>query len=265
METELNSAGISPADSKAYATTFIKDKGYFLIRHDANGVEFVAKLPAPSTFDKDAVGYNTAAFSLSGAYYLATKGKVQHMLTIEGLDSFVGHAGHDSPGLPDLSDSDLRPTSLGATSWIADMAVVPLDLDGSGQIADYAFMLDRDGDMYVVKVGSPSNTVWKLKASADGLVPAKAEGFGAAWSYEDKIFFASNVGRGIYEVDLASIDLNALTVDLKWVGKSDPTTNNDGMNCLASVSPWPEQGDCADGFVEVDAVDGVCPTGSTQK
>ena len=34
-------------------------------------------------------------------------------------------------------------------------------------------------------------------------------GFGAAWSHEDRFYFASHSGAGVYEVLIPSIDLNA--------------------------------------------------------
>jgi len=259
---EINSAGISPVDSKAYATVKI-DGDYFLMRHDPRYVEFVAKLPPPKKFDNKNVGYNTGAFGSSGDYYLVTKGpKVQHMIVIKGLDAVDGQKYRGTA--PDWKDT-LEGFSLGGSDWIADMAIATGDFDGSGQIVDYAFMLDKTPIMYVVKVVPQSNILWKLKTTGDGLKPAAKNGFGAAWSFKDRVFFASNFGRGVYEVDKKSINLVDLTVKMIYVGKSRATTKNDGMNCLSTESPWPEQGDCDDGFVQVDAVNGQCPAGSTQQ
>ena len=36
-------------------------------------------------------------------------------------------------------------------------------------------------------------------------------GFGAAWSHEDRFYFASNKGEGVYEVIIPTIDLNTKT------------------------------------------------------
>jgi len=266
MEKELNSAAISPMDSKAYATIFIKGAGYFLIRHDPVSVEFVAKLPAPRRFNKNADGYNTAAFSESGDYYLVTKGPKQHMIVINSIHTYTGYGSQSAKGLPNLKNSlSTGAVDLGSTGWIADMAVTPMDLDGSGQVVDYAFMLDKKSTMYIVKVAPDAKTMWKLKAAGDGLLSASQNGFGAAWNYQQRLFFASNFGGGVYEVDKKSINLSALTLTMKWVGKSEPTTNNDGMNCVKSEAPWPESGDCEEGFVEVDEVNGACPAGSTKK
>mmetsp|Transcript_5774 Transcript_5774/g.10338 ORF Transcript_5774/g.10338 Transcript_5774/m.10338 type:complete len:643 (+) Transcript_5774:67-1995(+) len=263
MEEELNSAGINPIDGRAYATAKV-DKNYYLIRHDKSGLEFVALLPKPTKFFKKAVGYNTATFSLSGKYYLVTKGTVQHMIVISGLDGITGKSSQNALDLADFTNS-LTGFSLGNTAWIADMAAVPLDLDGSGEVVDYAFMLDQNAAMWIVKCTGDTFTKWKLKATGDGLVPARKNGFGAAWSYQERVFFASNVGRGVYEVDISSIDLTALTVTMLYVGKSKATTKNDGMNCLDSESPFPEQGDCPDEYVEVDAVNGQCPSGAVER
>jgi len=266
MELELNSAGISPADSKPYVTVAVKpgpgQKAYYLTRFDKNKLEFVGKLPLPTTFHKKAIGYNTAAFSMSGDYYLVTKGNSQHMSAIKGLHNLDGHSSQST--VPDLT---LNGFSLGATNWIADMAVVPGDFDKTGKILDYAFMLDKL-KLHLVKVTSetPSTwNIWKLAVTGDGWQGARADGFGAAWSYKNRVFFAANNGRGVFEVDKDTIDLIGLSVTINYVGKSDPTINNDGMNCLELESPWPDQGECDSGFVQVDAVNGQCPSGSMQQ
>merc|ERR1712142_210110 len=67
--------------------------------------------------------------------------------------------------------------------------------------------------------------------------------YGAAWNFEGRIFFSANSGAGVYEVLLDTIDLTAGTAQLNLVGKSDPTKNNDGMNCPAAPIPYPTCGD----------------------
>ena len=57
-------------------------------------------------------------------------------------------------------------------------------------------------------------------------------GFGAAWSHEDRIYFASNSGAGVYEIDIPSIDLNAKTADIRRVANSQATAINDGTTCV---------------------------------
>lgn len=263
MKEQLNSAGINPLDGRAYATTKV-DTDYYLIRHDKNGLEFVALLPKPTKFFKKAIGYNTATFSMSGTYYLVTKGTVQHMIVIQGLADIKGRASQNDPQLIDFTNS-LTSFSLGATKWIADMAAVPMDLDGSGEVVDYAFMLDENANLFLVKCSGDPFTKWKLKATGDGLIPARKDGFGAAWSYQERVFFASNVGRGVYEVDMSSIDLTAETVTMLYVGKSKATTKNDGMNCVDTKPPYPAQGDCPDDYLQVDGEDGLCPSGAVER
>jgi hypothetical protein len=275
MNEELNSAGINPIDQMAYATTLI-DGEYYVLRHDKDKLEFVARLPPPAEYHSQNVGYNSATFSLSEKYYLLTKGKAQSIIVIENLHTLQGHSipsdvtlTYDKNSLP---GKELLPGEQLSddTHWIADTACISENYDGLGQ-AEYCFMLDKTNTMYLVKVPNglvASAVIWQLQATGDegsGLKVAKADGYGAAWSYKDRVFFASNVGRGVYEVDQKSIDLQAKTIKMKYVGKSSATTKNDGMNCLDVDSPWPDQGDCPDGNVQVQPVGGQCPAGSVKQ
>eukprot|EP00971_Amphidinium_carterae_P258633 5133371-Amphidinium_carterae.1 len=71
-------------------------------------------------------------------------------------------------------------------------------------------------------------------------------GFGAAWGYADynpgaspganpTVRFAANDGeRGVYQVEMDTLDTQAKTVTMSFVGDSVQTTANDGANCY-----WP--------------------------
>lgn len=99
--------------------------------------------------------------------------------------------------------------------------------------------------------------------------------WGSGWNYQNVVFFAANNGDGVYEVDTGTIDLVANTVTLRRVGSSDPTNNNDGMNCLTAQVPYSTCGnkiygstagavtddDCGEGWVaDPKAQNEVCET-----
>ena len=65
-------------------------------------------------------------------------------------------------------------------------------------------------------------------------------GFGAAWSHEDRFYFASNSGAGVYEVLVDTIDLNARTATIRRVANSQATAINDGTTCVGIDVVEPE-------------------------
>lgn len=264
----MNSAGINPIDDIAYATIQIEAEGttkHYLVRFDRFKFEFVAQLPQPSEYGTGP-GYNTATFSTSGKYYLVTQGNAQSIMVIEDLHTFDGFASQRHSSLLKYNSSTLPAQQIHSdTVQIADIACIQADFDGQ---AEYCFMLDFFRNMFLAKM--PDKKVWKLKATAmtagvDALKPASSRGWGAAWSFKGRVFFASNAGGGVFEVDQTSVDLEAKTIAMTYVGKSTATDYNDGMNCVDLDSPWPEQGECETGEVQVQAVGGQCPEGSDQQ
>jgi len=148
---------------------------------------------------------------------------------------------------------------------------------GSQSFADF-IDFEYDGVTYLIGLGSQDGSVWIVKLDGDGggdivghaysrvVVDYSAatgsqramNGFGAAYRYGDKIYFSSNSGSGIFEVDHASLtavldrtgpDACDFTgshvcsrvpmqspapspVTLRWVATAvDPTSFNDGFNC----------------------------------
>jgi hypothetical protein len=304
-DPELNSVGVNPLDGRAYATVAIYDataptlnggvsRSFYVVRFDKNKFEYLAKLPSPKKYG-DNIGYNTATFSTAaaGRYYMVTKGKQQSLIVIDNLHKFTGY---DKPQqvkpeqvYEDASDLPGKRIAgpNGKTEWIADMACTEADFDGKGE-SEYCFMLSKSDKwggppaeafsrMYLLKMkpdktGDEAARVWILKVVGNGIGKDMAsKGWGAAWRFKGRVFFASNRGKGVYEVDQKSIDVSDGTyvkdmdVTLKYVGKSTATTRNDGLNCLDADSPWPDQGDCEEGEVQVDAVNGECPDNSVKR
>lgn len=68
--------------------------------------------------------------------------------------------------------------------------------------------------------------------------------FGAAWNFQNSLYFAANNGNsGVIQPDMLTVDLAATTVTAKKVGSSTQTYSNDGANCMNVHIPF---GTCGD-------------------
>ena len=76
-------------------------------------------------------------------------------------------------------------------------------------------------------------------------------GYGAAWNIGDRLLVAANAG-GVYELVADDVDLAAGTIQVRKVGKSGQSGNNDGMNCPGIPDCFPEVFGDAFGYVWVD-------------
>merc|ERR1712062_297758 len=115
-----------------------------------------------------------------------------------------------------------------------DLVSVKANLDGSGE-KRYVMTL-RNDVLVVVRVDAEGFEHWKLKAdSLTGLGKA----WGGGWVFKNEIYFANNKGKGVYQLDLSSIDLDKKTADFVKASDSAMSDKNDGLNCLNGQSPFP--------------------------
>lgn len=113
---------------------------------------------------------------------------------------------------------------------------------------------------------------YELTPSFIGANPGNT-GWGSGWNYQNIVFFGTNNGAGVFEIDTKSINLVTQTVNLRRVGSSTPTGNNDGMNCMLSTIPYSTCGnkvhgkragpvtdeECGDGYIaDPTALNEVC-------
>ena len=103
--------------------------------------------------------------------------------------------------------SQIAPLVTG-TGGVADVAALRVDLgDGERSYAMGVHSWDHE-----LRIWAYDNQpqAWTINLFENGS-PAQLTngGFGAAWSHEDRFYFASNSGAGVYEIDIPSIDLNA--------------------------------------------------------
>merc|ERR1719420_1845700 len=234
----INACGINPVDNILYCIIEISSINY-LVRIDANQVEFVAKMPVWSW---------GAAFATDGTFYFVYEMKYYK---VTGANDLMGHANQSAIDLTDLSS--LSPfASLG---FGADLVVVSADVDGSGK-TDYIMTLIDNGKLRVTRAtGTPES--WLLQSKPE--LPLTNQSYGAAWSYKNRVFFSQNSGGGIYEALINSIDLLAGTVVLGRVGPSFAKGSTDGMNCIDIEFPAKYSGRCGPNVGAYSALTGDDP------
>ena len=206
----MNAAGINKVDSTAYALMSLNSTSFYLVRFDAQEVLFVAKMPEFSAAgDVDEAGN-----------FVWTKNTNKTLSVLPDIANMEGFK--DPADAPDMSD--WGPTLESVQAPTSDIATMIYDFgDGEG---DYAMGLVGN-NLYVYRYDDPTQA-WIIKVTIpEGSNSLKPEGgFGAAWSHEDRIYFASNKGQGVYEVMIPTIDFESKTAEIRKVANSDATAWN---------------------------------------
>eukprot|EP00931_Biecheleriopsis_adriatica_P022650 TRINITY_DN14495_c0_g1_i2.p1 TRINITY_DN14495_c0_g1~~TRINITY_DN14495_c0_g1_i2.p1 ORF type:complete len:507 (-),score=75.93 TRINITY_DN14495_c0_g1_i2:122-1606(-) len=247
--TELNGCGTSPLDSYIYCCVQDvsgDDTSQYIARVGqekasavgVGGIEFVAQIPASSS------KYNAAAFDLAGRFFFSNFGDlgVSKLYLVTGLESLQGFTSSADPGIADRTGltffQDPCFGKAGDLGWWAGDC-------GTQSSEDYLFWI-RDfpatsGQASAVKVTSDDPTQWQCyNFDTTGFTPGVAGDWGAAWSYVQFAYFASNAGHGVWTFDVCDIQAatSTFTIEVFRVGSSDTTSNNDGMNCINVSSPY---------------------------
>ena len=216
--THLNGIGINPVDGALYGLMRVKGFGY-LVRFDmAGNVGFVARVPAHSNAgDVDGLG---RFIWPSGKKFYAISG-------IADMDSFSDPG--DAVDMSRISPVHTRSGSGG--HGIADAAALKVDL-GQGERYYAMGVHTSDRKLRIYSYDNPTG-FWTIDLKINGS-PAQLTngGFGAAWSHEDKIYFSSNSGDGVYEILIPSVNLNAGTANIRRVANSQASAINDGTTCI---------------------------------
>jgi len=222
--TGMNAAGINKVDSTAYALMSLNSTSAYLVRFDAQEVLFVAKMPEHSAAgDVDEVGN-----------FVWTKNTKKILSVLPDIANMEGFK--DPADAPDMSD--WSPTLESVKAPTSDIATMIYDFgDGEG---NYAMGL-LGSDLYVYRYDDPLQA-WIIKVTIpEGSNSPEPEGsFGASWSHEDRIYFASNKGLGVFEVMIPTIDFENKTAEIRKVANSDATGWNDGMNCTGIPTCIPD-------------------------
>jgi len=259
----INSCGLNPVDSIIYCTLRIDGSGNsysdYIVRVDGTQIEFVAKVPAKG---------NSATFSTSGTYYWGN----QKMYFIPGVHNYKGYPNQDHEDLTDLTHMKAFDATVRVGTDMVSVAGV--DLDDTGDPAEYLVgMLSKTVQITKARLDHGFVKTWAQRVEfekgiwldEEGNEKPPGGGFGAAWNYNGKLYFAHNGGKGVFQIHVDDLDVmeGAVPIKAKRVGISEVSGQNDGVNCIeVTPPPFPDRGDCPFANEEVEPVDGECPEGS---
>lgn len=143
------------------------------------------------------------------------------------MDSFSDPG--DAVDLSRISPVHIRSGSGG--HGIADAAALKVDL-GQGERYYAMGVHTSDRKLRIYSYDNPTG-FWTIDLKINGSSAQLSKGgFGAAWSHEDKIYFSSNSGDGVYEILIPSVNLNAGTANIRRVANSQASAINDGTTCI---------------------------------
>jgi hypothetical protein len=262
----VNSVAINPVDGLAYGTFKIAGVNY-IARFDSANIEFVAQL-SWETFSgknlKDTM--YLGGFGFSGTYYVAGKsddGRGQEVLAVKDIANIDGFATPSASMQFSTTSAGVSYSHVGGGS--ADLVIATGNYDNAGE-AEWMFLLNNNMKLSLAKIPDSDvsqHAIFKLEPYHIPKGAAPSDTFGASWSFQNQLYFARNNGDGVFEIKTDSIDLAAKKFAIHKVASSITTDQNDGMNCLDTVPPFP--GECKlAGQFEVPKVQGECPAGSTK-
>jgi len=209
---KINACGINPVDSIIYCVMDVMRNRKYVVRIDTEKVAFVARVNWAWA----------AAFDSSGNFYMSGD-KFTALPKVANLDGVAG----PFDKMPDMrKSSPLVKGKMGN-----DLTVVEANLEGKGK-QTYAIGVDG-AKVLIARVSGGETKKWSL--TAKGLPNA---GWGAAWNFRSELFFASNKGDGVFQLDLGNINLAKGEVKFVKAGKSMETGSNDGMGCPKGRSPF---------------------------
>jgi hypothetical protein len=300
MNARMNAAALNPVDSLAYAVVSIH-KIYYIVRFgykESTEIEYIAKLKPLydwSSEDKQPLYFNddgspknnifVGSMTRDGTYYfggVSIPNNGLDILKVQNIAAKTGYYSATHPKLPTWGrDSTVVDYARLSNASSSDIAIASGSFDGQAE-SEWLFMLrGNDFRLLMAKLNTD-----KLKDADIYLLStteepsADPQDFGAAWTYQNSIYFARNNGDGVYHVRPETIDLvNAARVTYpldktfadfgtykieKSVSKTPVMSqNNDGLNCRSATPPFP--GACDAGHAVDPLADGKCPEGSKQE
>ena len=226
--TAINANDISPIDLKAYGVVKI-DSMRYLARFDEANIEYLGFIANSNL--------NAGVFDNDGDFF-ARDGKRMHK--IKRPDLLQGYTTHSS------ATADFSAVWM---TWTQDpncndYASLNYDLTGTGSKQKWLVGLGAGNQAKLNLINTECECRYLLDVS--GYVPSSSS-FGAAWTYTDgenieHVYFASNdASVGIFELVASSVDIQALTCEIKRLGiPTANTANNDGMSCRSLLTtPFP--------------------------
>tara|TARA_A100000164_G_scaffold228052_1_gene202302 strand:+ start:3429 stop:8732 length:5304 start_codon:yes stop_codon:yes gene_type:complete len=257
--TWLNGTAIHPTSGQAYGImVFNNDDGTnngnkqrYLVRFDSDTVEYV--------FTLDRVSSN-GAFDNDGNFYWhqhsTTDNQYPHTVwKIDNPDSATGYSDRQDPAIPAAGTSIGGAIDTHFKGRAGDITHLEADL-GNG-VSDYVLGLGG-GTLSITDLNTAIPYEFPNLAFADGSAIGSTA-YGAAYTINDqagngKVYFSSNDGGFILNLDLSSINLNdeSQTVAFFNAGNVPISDVNDGMNCATTVRTLPEEFGDVFGYVWVD-------------
>jgi len=228
----MNSVGINPLDSIPYGCLLLGDRpsDLYIVRFNDEKFEYLVKIPGAH----DPIA---GTFTSTGQYFWIDAPEDQYkdpiLYSTSDLNTMVGYANPSQAP----TWSNYQGFKLTDFRQIADIVPLKYDIDGDGKTNEYIMGMNREMEAAVIEWGGADSKVWKF--STDDVLDRKKHlwNFGAAWNFENRIFFSSNDGIGVFEA--VKIDLQAMDISLAKVGNSQKIYNNDGFNCWNVNSPFP--------------------------
>jgi len=208
----INACSINPVDSIIYCIMQVQ-RSNLVVRIDMEKVAFVAQVRWSWA----------AAFDSAGTFYYGNSDGLFAIANIASLD------GKGSPygGVPKYN------TAIVKGFMGNDVAVIDADLEGRGKKTYAIGALNEK--VAIARLSGGESKRWILSTKG---MPSDEDGFGAAWNFKSELYFASNSGKGVYHLDLGSINLEKQEVSFVKAGESMETTSNDGLGCPKGRSPF---------------------------
>jgi len=260
--TSITSVSLNPQDNIFYGVITIGNQPY-LARFDNEKMEFCGKLPYSTG------GYVGGSFSAKGNYFYTSITVPPTRYTYRNVHGLKGFFDYNDEGVRDFTGQEpatLTDKQNSSATGMSGLVTVRSNFENIGDEAEYVMGIDEKGYLVVTKdscIEPPESWLIETNSLASG-------GFGAAYTFGNRIYFEALDGSGVYEVPLNGLDVtNTKTINLKLAGILQEEGGTDfagwketGFNCMMSPSPF-YVGDCQIGYHEVSAeADDTCPAGS---
>ena len=135
---------------------------------------------------------------------------------------------------------DSKPLNAPSGASLADLLISDIPNPPAGTTGQWLLSCTNKNTVYIQNLNNPNenyNLMMVARPPGSTLPPNNVES-GAQWQWGTSLYCAFNDGSGVWQVFEDSIDFVAGIIELSKEGKSDPTSSNDGMNCLRGESPF---------------------------
>jgi len=208
----VNACGVHPHDDVIYCHCQNDDLNR-IIRFNQAYVEYVMEVKEKSF---------AGTFDIDGTFYYISQS--DKMYKVEDINSVKGQ-----------EPVEVFMYDVGEKYLPMDIVTAEIDLQGDGNPKRYAVGLRRDNEVHIFPLGEDCYGMegcYELQIAPGDKVPDKAV-FGAAFAYEEHLFFSDNDGvGGIYEVEFTDGKAS-----LHVVSTNSAAHKNDGMFCYDVESP----------------------------